>query len=79
MVVVREPLSTCQGVAYFELLRRATEEERHMADRPPYPGTPRWLWVFGIIGIVVVLLIVIILFIGVGGPGGHTPPIRHGP
>ncbi len=57
-----------------------------MADRPPYPGTPRWVKVFGIILIVLALLVVIIMFTGVGGehgpgrhipsgaPGGHTPP-----
>ncbi len=59
-------------------------------DLPPYPGTPRWVKVFGIIGIVLVLLVVIIMFIGVGGEhgpgrhipsggaGGHTPAIEHG-
>ena len=59
-------------------------------DRPPYPGTPRWVKVFGIIGIVLVLLVVIIMFAGVGGehgpgrhvpsgaPSGHAPPIEHG-
>jgi hypothetical protein len=44
-------------------------------DRPPYPGAPRWVKVFGIIGIVLVLLVVIIMFTGVGGkhgPGRHT-------
>jgi hypothetical protein len=47
-----------------------------MADRPPYPGTPLWLKVSGIIAIVLVLLVVIIIFTGVGGehgPGRHTP------
>ena len=59
-------------------------------DRPPYPGTPRWVKVFGIIGLVLVLLLVIITFTGIGGKhgpgrhipsggaGGHTPPIEHG-
>jgi len=59
-------------------------------DRPPYPGTPRWVKVFGIIGIVLVLVVVIIMFTGVGGkhgpdrhipsgaPSGHTPPIENG-
>jgi hypothetical protein len=42
-----------------------------MADRPPYPGTPRWVKVSGIIVIVLVLLIAIILVTGVGG--GHGP------
>ena len=44
-----------------------------MANRPPYPGTPRWVKVFGII-IVVVVLVVAMLLIGGGehGPGRHT-------
>ena len=46
-----------------------------MANRPPYPGTPRWVKVFGIVVIVVVLLVVAAMFIGGGehGPGRHTP------
>ncbi len=59
-------------------------------DKPPYPGTPHWVKVFGIIGIVLVLLVVVIMFTGVGGehgpgrhlrsdaPAGHTPPIQRG-
>jgi hypothetical protein len=44
-----------------------------MANRPPYPGIPRWVKVFGIIVIVVVLLVVAITFIcGEHGPGRHT-------
>ncbi len=46
-----------------------------MANRPPYPGTPRWVKVFGIVLIVVVLLVIAMMFIGGGehGPGRHTP------
>jgi hypothetical protein len=45
-----------------------------MANRPPYPGTPRWVKVFGIIILVVVLLVVATVFIGgEHGPGRHTP------
>jgi hypothetical protein len=46
-----------------------------MANRPPYPGTPRWVKVFGIIVIVAVLLVVAMMFIGGGkhGPGRHSP------
>jgi hypothetical protein len=45
-----------------------------MADPPPYPGTPRWVKVFGIIVIVLVLLVVALMFIGgEHGPGRHTP------
>ena len=47
-----------------------------MADRPPYPGMPRWVKVSGIILIVLVLLVVIIMLTGVGGehgPGRHMP------
>jgi hypothetical protein len=42
-----------------------------MANRPPYPGTPRWVKMFGIIAIVLVLLIAIMLLTG-HGPGRHT-------
>ena len=45
-----------------------------MADLPPYPGTPRWVKVFGIIAIGLVLLVVILLL--TGGPGRHGPG-RH--
>jgi hypothetical protein len=52
----------------------ARGEETHMADPPPYPGTPRWVKVFGIIVIVAVLLVVAMMFIGgEHGPGRHTP------
>ncbi|MBA2781673.1 MAG: hypothetical protein M3Q62_09420 [Actinomycetota bacterium] len=46
-----------------------------MANRPPYPGIPRWVKVFGIIVTVVVLLVVTMTFIGSveHGPGRHTP------
>jgi len=45
-----------------------------MANRPPYPGTPRWVKVFGIIVIVLVLLVVAMMFIGgEHGPGRHAP------
>ncbi len=46
-----------------------------MPDSPPYPGTPRWVKVSGIIVIVVVLLfVVVMMFIGgEHGPGRHAP------
>ena len=45
-----------------------------MANRPPYPGTPRWVKMLGIVVIVVVLLVVARMFIGgEHGPGRHTP------
>lgn len=63
-----------------------------MADRPHFPdmrgspasgsgqeppsGTPRWVKVFGIIGIVAILLIVVLMVAGGGGrhgPGRHVP------
>ena len=45
-----------------------------MDNRPPYPGIPRWVKVFGIIVIVVVLLVVGLMFLvgGEHGPGRHT-------
>ena len=45
-----------------------------MTDLPPYPGTPRWVKVFGIMAIGLVLLVVILLL--TGGPGQHGPG-RH--
>jgi hypothetical protein len=51
-----------------------------------YPGTPRWVKVFGITALVLILLVVVIMATGVGGghgpgrhmpsggAGGHTPP-----
>ena len=41
-----------------------------------YPGTPRWVKVFGIVTAVLVLLVAILLITGVGGghgPGRHEP------
>ena len=45
-----------------------------MANRPPYPGTPRWVKVFGIIVIVLVLLLGVLMLFGGGehGPGRHA-------
>jgi hypothetical protein len=48
-----------------------------MANRSPYPGTPRWVKVLGIIAIVVVVLFVIMLLTG-HGPGRHTPSDHAG-
>lgn len=56
-----------------------------MPDSPPYPGTPLWVKVLGIIALVLVLLFVVSHLTGGGshGPsrhmpsgdaGGHTPP-----
>jgi hypothetical protein len=66
------------------VLKLATEGT-HMVDPAAYPGTPRWVKVFGIIALLVVLLFVILLFArgphrgpgdhsaSGGGGGGHTP------
>jgi len=51
-------------------------EEAPMADLPPYPGTPRWVKIVGIIALVLVLVVSIALVTGVGG--GHGP-LRHTP
>ena len=44
-----------------------------MAEPPAYPGAPRWVKVFGIIGIVLILLGVISFLTGHGPPGRHIP------
>jgi len=49
----------------------ATENDTRMAELPAYPGTPRWVRVFGIIALAVVLLLVIMML--TGGDGGHGP------
>ena len=49
------------------------------SDRGPtavYPGTPRWVKVFGIVALVLVLLVAVIMATGAGGghgPGRHMP------
>jgi hypothetical protein len=43
-----------------------------MADPPPYPGTPRWVKVSGIVVGVLVLLIAILVHAG-GGPHHNIP------
>ena len=49
-------------------------EDTHMADRPPYAGTPRWVKAFGVIVVVAILLFVVVLLFGGGrhGPGRHA-------
>jgi hypothetical protein len=47
-----------------------------MADRPSYPGTPRWVKVAAAIAMVMVVLVGIVVLSGVGGshgPGRHFP------
>ena len=50
-----------------------TGEATYVTSPPPYPGTPRWVKVFGIIVIVAVLLAVAGMIIG-----GEHGPGRHG-
>lgn len=47
-----------------------------MTDPLPYPGTPRWVKVFGTIVTVLVMLALIVVITGIGGPHG---PGRHLP
>jgi hypothetical protein len=39
-----------------------------------YPGTPRWVYLFGIIVLILVLLLVVVLVIGGHGPARHIAP-----
>jgi hypothetical protein len=48
-----------------------------MATPPPYPGTPRWVKIAGIIALVLILLVGIRHLSGLA-PTRHTPPIEHG-
>jgi hypothetical protein len=47
-------------------------EDTSTADLPPYPGTPRWVYVFGLIVIVPVAVFVIRHLTG-AGLGHHIP------
>lgn len=47
---------------------------RIMADPHPYPSTPRWVKLFGIISILVVLLFVVLHLV----PGPHSRHIPSG-
>ena len=47
-----------------------------MPELPPYPGTPRWAKVFGVVTIVVILLFSVLSL--TRGHGGHGPR-RHAP
>ena len=51
-----------------------------MSDFPPYPGTPRWVKVFGLIALVLVLLFAIVILTDPGrhGPRRHIAPIEQG-
>ena len=53
---------------------RPTTPDREAADPPPYPGTPRWVKVFGVIFGAAVLMFFSLLFIRGPhhGPGDHT-------
>jgi hypothetical protein len=60
---------------------RAVPERRDtLVDRPTYPGTPRWVKVFGLIGIVVVLSLGILMVASGGnhGPNRHLPTANAG-
>ena len=63
-------------------LATCTTEVRHLAELDRYPGTPRWVKVFGIFALVLVLLFVILHLTGRGlgdhRPGEH-PPSGGGP
>lgn len=45
-----------------------------MVDQPPYPGTPRWVKISGVILGLLILLAAILMVSGIGGPHG---PGRH--
>jgi hypothetical protein len=48
-----------------------------MTTLPPYPGTPRWVKIAGIVALLLILLIGIMHLTGVA-PSGHMPPTEHG-
>jgi hypothetical protein len=93
-VAVAELTQDAESPTLLGLRRVVSEDDTPVRpDREPTTSTPRWVNVFGIIGIVVVLLVVINIVTsvlgggsGVHGPGrhipsgdagGHTSPIQH--
>ncbi|MDB5070511.1 MAG: hypothetical protein JWM87_1622 [Candidatus Eremiobacteraeota bacterium] len=42
-----------------------------MPELPPYPGTPRWVYVFGLIAVAVVVVFLLRHLTG-GGMGNHV-------
>jgi hypothetical protein len=44
-----------------------------MGEIPPYPGTPRWVKVFGLLAVLVALTFVHRMLTGGGGHGRHAP------
>ena len=62
------------------------DEQSDRGSTRGYPGTPRWVKVFGIILIVLVMLVIVVMVTGshgpgrhipAGGDGGHMPPVAH--
>jgi hypothetical protein len=51
-----------------------------MADRPPYPGAPRWVKIAGIVAAILALLLALLLLLAGGqhGPGRHLATDRAG-
>ena len=47
------------------------DREDTVPDLPPYPGTPRWVYVFGLIVLVPIAVFVVRHLIG-GGLGRHA-------
>jgi hypothetical protein len=43
-----------------------------MGDPLPYPGTPRWVKVSGLIAVVVFALLAVVIVTGIGGPHGPS-------
>jgi hypothetical protein len=43
-----------------------------VADPPPYPGAPRWLWLFAIAATTAALMLLVLAHVN-GGPHHHLP------
>ena len=54
-----------------QIEQHETAHDPGQGDMRPYPGTPRWVKVLGIIAILAVLLLVTVHLLGGAGPGMH--------
>ncbi|AJY76828.1 hypothetical protein [Paenibacillus beijingensis] len=74
--VIKEDKHMVDMRPYPDSNNDSSDDTRVRSDRGSTPSTPRWVKVFGIIGLVLILLFIILHLTGnsFSGHGGHRPP-----